>query len=151
MLHLQRSKLRSVQIKLYEFNLSGLTFDSTKDIIPPPQIVFMIPLPWAFVITLMRWLPHFEASHRCSLVCNWILVLVRMSHLRQQPVKMSPSFVRWAIVYVIIRLVCIWVLVLVRMSHPSATTVWPFTENLNWTIGFEVCTHAKAQKIKKKP
>ena len=27
-------------------------------------------------------------------------------------------------------------------------TVWPYTENLNWTNGFEICAYAKSQKLK---
>ena len=52
------------------------------------------------------------------LVCNWVLVLVRMSHPSAAACQDVPSFVGWPIVCVTVCLVCNWVLVLVRMSHP---------------------------------
>ena len=47
------------------------------------------------------------------LVCNWVLVLVKMSHPSAAACQDVPSFVRWPIVCVIVRLVCNWVLVVV--------------------------------------
>ena len=47
------------------------------------------------------------------LVCNWVLVLVRVSHPLAAACQGVPSFVRWPIVCVVVRLVCNWVLVVV--------------------------------------
>ena len=55
----------------------------------------------------------------CEFVCNWVLVLVRMSHPSAAARQDVASFIRWPIVCVIVCLVCNWVLVLVRMSHLS--------------------------------
>ena len=48
-----------------------------------------------------------------NFVCNWVLVLVRMSHPSAAACQDVPSFVRWPIVCVIVHLVCNWVFVLV--------------------------------------
>ena len=68
------------------------------------------------------------------LVCNWVLVLVRMSHPSAAACQDVPSFVGWAIVCVIVCLVCNWVLVLVRMSHPSAAACQDVPSFVGWPI-----------------
>ena len=69
------------------------------------------------VISFVRW-PTVCVT--VCLVCNWVLVLVRMSHPSAAACQDVPSFVRWPIVCVTVCLVCNWVLVLVRMSHLSS-------------------------------
>ena len=68
------------------------------------------------------------------LVCNWVLVLVRMSHPSAAACQDVPSFVGWPIVCVTVRLVCNWVLVLVRMSHPSAAACQDVPSFVGWPI-----------------
>ena len=68
------------------------------------------------------------------LVCNWVLVLVRMSHPSAAACQDVPSFVGWPIVCVTVCLVCNWVLVLVRMSHPSAAVCQDVPSFVRWPI-----------------
>ena len=68
------------------------------------------------------------------LVCNWVLVLVRMSHPSAAACQDVPSFVGWPIVCVTVCLVCSWVLVLVRMSHPSAAACQDVPSFVGWPI-----------------
>ena len=68
------------------------------------------------VISFVRW-PTVCVT--VCLVCNWVLVLVRMSHPSAAACQ-CPIFRRVAHCVCGVRLVRNCVLVLVRMSHPSA-------------------------------
>ena len=82
------------------------------------------------VISFVRW-PTVCVT--VCLVCNWVLVLVRMSHPSAAACQ-CPIFRRVAHCVCDVRLVCNCVLVLVRMSHPSAAACQDVPSFVGWPI-----------------